>query len=267
MNLRFSQFLVIVLALFASGCSPTLDQIELQAKTGSPVVSQVETVSIPSDPSRFTAVVMVEPLTTPVGTHEVGSDLLLRINDTTDNLTQKLTTALVKAGNISVVDPRGLRHRPDGSFTTNLRPGEHGPYLVRAVITEFTEKAVQSDTGREFNFGWVGIALGVAGLATGKPGLAWPGLGIALADPSFGGESMHRTGMVAFDVQVVDGNSMRVVDAFKSSGTFEAESGSSGFSFLGYSNRREEFAQSVLGQAAQAAMNDAVKKIHASVVR
>jgi len=266
MNTRSALTFLVIPLLVLCSCGQTLDQRALQAKPGTPLVSEVQTVSIPADHSRSTALVVVEPFTTPVGTNEAGRDLLIRINNERDNLTQKLTTALVRAGNIAVVDPRGLRERQDGTFTAMLRDREHGPYLVRAVITEFTEKATQQDSGRELSFGWVGVALGVAGLATGKPGLGWPGLGIALADPSFHGETMQRTGMVAFDIQIVDGRTLRVKDAFKATGSFMAASDKSGFGLFGYGQRREEFAQSVLGQAAQAAMNDAVTKIHRALV-
>jgi hypothetical protein len=60
---------------------------------------------------------------------------------------------------------------------------------------------------------------------------------------------------------------MRVVSAFRASGTFKAEESKSGWSLLGYSNKSSDFAQSVLGQAMQVALNDAAKRISNEVVR
>ena len=67
-------------------------------------------------------------------------------------------------------------------------------------------------------------------------------------------------------MQIVDGRTLRVVDAFRSTGTFAAESDATSFSLFGYTDRQNEFAQSVLGQAAQAAINDAAARIRAAVI-
>lgn len=254
-------------SVFIIGCATTtLDQRGVQAQTGAPLVSQVAEVSIPRDPSRPTALVMVEPFTTPVAVREMPDDWIIRVDNESANLTQKLTTALVRTGNIAVVDPRGVRARPDGTFSAQLHSGEQGPYLIRAVITEFTEKAVEENTGQEISLTWLGIALGIAGVVADKPGLAWPGFGLAAIDPSYNDSKMTRSGMVGFDIQVVDGRTLRVVDAFKATGTFSAEEDKSGFGLFGYSSHRDQFAKSVLGQAAQAAMNDAVVKIRKALI-
>ena len=257
---------VVVSVVGLAACSAHVDQRSLQGRSGAPLVSEVAEVSIPHQPGRPTAVVVVEPVTSPVVADSSGQDLTIRIEDQNAHLSQKLITALAHTGNISVVDVRGLKQNKNGGFRTTLRRGEKGPYMIRAVLTEFTEKAVQEDDGTSLSLGWIGVAAGIAGIATGKPGLGWSGLGVALADPKFDNTSMHREGMVAFDIQIVDAKSLRIIDAFKASGTFAAESQKSGFQLFGYSDQREAFAQSVLGQATQAAMNDAVSKIRAAVV-
>jgi curli biogenesis system outer membrane secretion channel CsgG len=68
--------------------------------------------------------------------------------------------------------------------------------------------------------------------------------------------------MVALDLRLVDGQTGRIVSAFKSNGTFSSASAESGFSLFGIGSQEHKFAQSVLGQAIRAALNDASLKIN-----
>jgi len=257
---------VVVLTLAAAGCAPSLDQSAVQARGGTPLAADVPVSSIPYDAGRPTALVVVEPLASPFVPAEFSRDLTVRVDNERANLSQKLISMLARTGNVVVVDARALRPEFDGTYRLRLGERERGPFLVRAVVTEFSERSTESAGSRELSLGWVGAAVGIAGLVTGKPGLGWSGLGLALANPTFSNDSVQRTGVVAFDVQIVDGRTLRVVDAFRSTGTFSAESDATSFALFGYTDRRDEFAQSVVGQAAQASINDVAKRILAALI-
>jgi curli biogenesis system outer membrane secretion channel CsgG len=66
--------------------------------------------------------------------------------------------------------------------------------------------------------------------------------------------------MIAFDIQVLNGRTGRIVKAFSVAGTFTAKSASNGGSLFGIGGSHTEFAQSAMGQAMRVAMNDAVTK-------
>jgi curli biogenesis system outer membrane secretion channel CsgG len=255
-----------VIAFVVAGCAPSLNHSAVQARSEAPLAADVPVSSIPYDAGRPTALVVVEPLASPFVPAELSRDLTVRVDNERANVSQKLVSTLTQTGNVTVVDARALRAESDGTYRLRLGDRERGPFLVRAVVTEFSERSTASDGSYDVSLGWIGAAAGLAGLFTGKPGLGWSGLGVALADPTFSNETLQRTGVVAFDVQIVDGRTLRVVDAFRSTGTFSARSDAKSFSLFGYSNRRNEFAQSVLGQAAQAAINDAAARIRAAVI-
>ena len=138
---------------------------------------------------------------------------------------------------------------------------EKGPFIVRATVTEFTEVAEASSKKEGGSLGWVGAITGIAGAIAGNDALTYAGAGVAAANPSMSRETREKKGMVGLDIRLVDGRSGRVVGAFKATGTFAAASATSGFSLFGIGKEEHEFAQSVLGQAVQAAINDAVRKI------
>ncbi|MCB0329335.1 MAG: hypothetical protein KDD70_06720 [Bdellovibrionales bacterium] len=255
-------------ALFAllCGCSASVNRADVQAKSGSPLSAQIEQRSIPYEAGRPTAVVVVEPFELFADAYTQDNTLTVRQLGGGGELRAKLVTALTNVGNLSVLDPRGLKNAKDGTYSTRLERNEVGPYLIRVTVTEFSENidATSSDDG--FSLGWIGAIVGIAGAVTDKPGLLWPGAGLAIANPSYENKRVRRNGVVALDLQIVDGRTLRVVKAFKASGTFSAESEKSGFGLLGYQNGSEDFAQSVLGQATQAAFNDAIEKIADALV-
>lgn len=255
-----------ILTFTLSGCIAAVNPASIQARGGTTPSTEVSVASIPYDSARPTALLVVESVTSPRATPDLSNDLIVRIESTQVDLSQKLISTLTRTGNIAILDSRALRPQADGTYRVTQQDREKGPYLVRATLTEFTERAEELENSRELSLGWVGVAAGIAGLVTGKPGLGWSGLGVALADPKFSRGGMRRTGVVSFDIQVVDGRTLRVVDAFKAGGTFSAENAETSFSLFGYTDKRSAFAQSVLGQAAQAALNDAASKIRAALI-
>ena len=117
-----------------------------------------------------------------------------------------------------------------------------------------------------FSFVVGAIVTGIAGAVAEEPGLFWPGAGLALINPDFEEKQQRKAGMVAIDLQVINGRTLRVVSAFRASGTFKAAEAKSGWSLFGYSERSHDFAQSVLGQATQLALNDAAQRISTNLI-
>ena len=254
--LSISLFLMFSL----SSCVTKFDPGMVHAKAGSPESAKIEVVSIPYNPNMPRYVVAVEPFvfSRTLAANE-GSSINFRRGG--EDLAAQLVTVLTHNGNISVVDS-GLKKSEDGMYHTRLHAGEVGPFVIRATVTEFTENAESSSKKNGGSLGWVGAVAGLAGAATGKDGLMWGGAGLAAANPTYKNDQRARKGMVALDIRVVDGRTGRIVRAFKSSGTFMSASAKSGFSLFGIGKEEHQFAQSVIGQAIRAALNDASQKIH-----
>ncbi len=265
LNTTFTKLaLTFIFTSSLMSCGAALDKRSLQAETGSPESTKIEVVKIPHNPSLPTYVLAVEPFTFRETTAPNQNVTTFTFRQGGENLASQLTTVLANAGNISVIDS-GLTKKNDGTYKAKINKGEVGPYVVRATVTEFTEVAEASSSSTGGSLGWTGLIAGVAGAVTGNRALGWAGAGVAAANPSYNNDKAEKKGMVAIDFRVVDGKSGRVVGAFKSSGTFKAASASSGFSLFGIGKESHQFAQSVLGQAVAAAMNDAVVQIHDSL--
>lgn len=237
-------------SMVLSGCS--MQKMDVRAEAGRPDSAQVDIVSIPYDPSRPKYVLVVEPFEASQNvysiTHgEAGSVPIA------DKMAAQLTTALSKVGNFVLYDKKTA-----GKIT--LRKGEKGPYIVRSTLTEFNETAEASAEETGVSLGGVGAVMGIAGAIADKPGLMWTGAGLAAANPGYENNTAEKKGMVAFDVQIIEKGSGRIVDSFDAAGTFKAASQSNGISLFGISNRKAQFASSALGQALRVAMNDAVQK-------
>lgn len=256
----------------ASACA-TLNRSSVVATADVPETAAVQEVSIPYDASAPRFVVAVEPFSmsqqstveTDISGYNRCADGNCTISTSVKNLgtdvSSQLITALTKAGNISVLDFSALKKNHQGEYSARIAKNESGPYLIRGTLTEFSEAIESSDEDHGVHLGWIGLVAGIAGAVAGKPGLGWAGAGVAAANPSFESESKHRKGMVAFDLQIIDAKSMRVIGAHRVVGTFAAESAYNGFGLFGVSGSKHEFAQSVLGQAMRVAMNDALTKI------
>lgn len=267
-------------SILLSGCA-TLNRSSVVASNELPEGSKVEVVQIPRDPSLPKFLVVVEPFNmdsnaTVVESASEGSGHCTignckasyayenrsstTVKTVGHGVSSQLTTALTNAGNIQVLDTAAAKKNRDGTYTAKLGKGEKGPYIIRGTVTEFTEDADTSGESSGGSLGWLGAVGGIAGAVTGNRGLLWTGAGLAAANPTLKAEEKSRIGMIAFDVQIVDGKTGRIVKGFNVAGTFTSKSASNGFSLFGIGNKKHEFAQSVLGQAMRVAMNDAVKK-------
>lgn len=255
-------FVTAVTLVAFSGCTAArIETPSIRATSQSPEVSVVEQTVLPFQADKPSVVLAVEPFEMIPALYSSQDSLLVQSVPNNEYLRAKLITALGNVGNFSVLDPRGLQKKQDGTVGAALQKNELGPYLVRATVTEFSESVEESAKKREFSAGALGIALGVAGLITDKPGLLWPGAGLAVANPNFESATEYRKGMVAFDVQIVDGRTMRVVKSLKASGSFSREVARTKQGVFGYQQEESEKAQSILGQATQAAYNDLIEKL------
>lgn len=249
-----------VVSIFLFSCSARIDNQAVRATAGAPVSTEIEVVSIPYNPQLPTYVVAVEPFVFS-RTFADGEGYTINIRSGGEDLAAQLVTVLANNGNVSVIDS-GLAKSADGMYNTKLRQGEVGPFIVRATVTEFTEVAEAESKSRGGSLGWVGAIAGIAGAVSGKDGLMWGGAGLAAANPTYKNNQAAKKGMVALDLRLVDGSTGRIISAFKSNGTFSSASAESGFSLFGIGTNEQKFAQSVIGQAIRAALNDASLKIN-----
>ncbi len=258
-------------SLLLSGCYSVSHNV--QATGDSPDSSQVAGVNIPYDPSLPRFVISVEPFSdgneATVETVSNGSyhcrggscDATTVYSSRGTGVAAQLTSALSNVPNIAIADTAGAKNR-SSIRNVKLNSGEVGPFIIRGTISEFTEAAEGSSRERHASLGWVGVVAGIAGAVSGNNALGWTGAGLAAANPTFQTAKAVKKGMVAFDVQVVDPRSNRVLKSFRAAGTFTSESALNGMSLFGIGGKNEEFAQSVVGQAMRAAMNNAVQNIY-----
>ena len=141
----------------------------------------------------------------------------------------QLTSALSGVENLSLRDLSVIRRTRDGQLRTPMRSGEVGPFLVRALVTEYTPEA---DIEK----------LKVHVL----PGTKF----------------VHdkKVGVVVLDVSIIDGRDGHVVTSFPAAGTFQWQKKASdiGLIFSVYSADKQ--AKSVMDNALRAALNDAAGK-------
>ncbi|NMC61918.1 MAG: hypothetical protein GYA55_01985 [SAR324 cluster bacterium] len=236
------------------GCTPKLGNV--QAEEGRPESAEVQQISIPYEPGYPKVVLAVEPFrsSSTVISYTNGPQGQVPIGD---SMAAQLRTALSNDANFSLVDDEEMK---GNKF--KMQKGEVGPFVLRATLTEFSEVAEAEAESTNVSLGGVGAVMGIAGAVADKPGLMWTGAGLAAANPSYEDSTAARKGMVAFDVQIVDKRTGRIVRSFSSSGTFKAESAVNGMSLFGIGKSKAKFAQSALGQALRVAMNDAVRKTH-----
>jgi curli biogenesis system outer membrane secretion channel CsgG len=237
------------LAFMSTGCAKP--QLDARAEAGRPASAEVSLISIPYNPSMPKFVLVVEPFTTSSTVYSFTSGEAGQV-PVGDKMAAQLITALSRVGNFVLYDSRSANK-------ITLRKGEKGPFLVKATLTEFNENAEASEEDNGVSLGGVGAVLGIAGAVSSRPGLMWTGAGLAAANPTYENSQAERKGMVAFDVQLTEKGSGRIVGSFEASGTFKAQSAVSGMSLFGIGNRKAQFASSAIGQALRVAMNDAVQ--------
>ena len=243
-------FLLIGTAALLStyGCTPKLGNV--QAEEGRTQSTEVPSVSIPYEPGYPKVVLVVEPFKTSstVISYTSGPSGQVPIGD---SMAAQLRTALSRVANFSLSSP---------DQKVKMQKGEVGPFFVRATLTEFNENAEGESEETGASLGGVGAVMGIAGAVADTPGLMWTGAGLAAANPSYEDARKSRTGMVAFDVEVVDSRTGRIVRSFDCAGKFKQESAVNGMSLFGIGSTKAKFASSALGQALRVAMNDAAQK-------
>ena len=219
---------VSVCAVLLAACA-SIDKSSLRAHGGVPESTEVELAEIPYDPSYPRFVVAVEPFIVTPRQIPGQSLTTIQFRQTGERLASQLVTALTRSGNISVLDSLALQRTTKGTYRADLNHGEQGPYVVRATVTELVEEA-ESESDRGFYI---------------------------FVDT----KAEKRKGMVALDVQLLDGRTGRIVRSFRSTGTFSSASARNGYGLLFIGHREKEFARSALGQAMRVALNDAVSKV------
>lgn len=291
MRKSFHLISLAALLLALAACeTPKIEPKAAQAKAEAPAPAKVEWVSLPfeQDAPRFVIAVLPfsdgasrgGPVSAPTAPQVNGAPGIMGIVGVNglqggstgsalvpensgpigSGMAAQFKTALMRWGNISIIDSAALVRKEDGTYTCRLEPGEVGPFLVRGTVTEFNEAAEGSEKSRGVALGGVGAMLGIMGLGNNSSALANAGGALATANPTIQKEEKKRTGMVGIDIEVLDGRSTRLVGAFNCAGTFTTVSAVNGVSVFGIGGGGAAFAASAIGQATRAALNDALKQ-------
>ncbi|MCC7392060.1 hypothetical protein IT571_06840 [Candidatus Sumerlaeota bacterium] len=242
-----------------------VDRGSAQATAQAPEAARVEVLSIPYNAALPKYVVAVEPFQ--YGAAGVTSGAAEGSNiynqpgaQIGPGISAQLTTALTRAGNISVVELDALTKNADGTYATKLQEGEIGPFIIRGTVTEFNETADLSGQKRGGSAGALGHGMSIIGGATGSSTLSATGGVTSAANPTVENEKVKRSGMVGLDLKLVDGRTNRIVRGYNSSGSFTTVAAKSNMKVFGVGGEDSEFAASALGQATRQAMNDALKQ-------
>ena len=225
-----------------------------------PISASTEEVSIPYDASRPKFVVAVEPFQF---NDKIGeSEVLVRLDQSElgRKIAGQLSSALVGAENLGVIDS-GFKKKSAAFYKKKVKKGEVGPFIIKAIITEFSEEAEVDKSKLDIALGWLGTALVFAGEIADKPALTWTGAGVAIANPTIKSEKEIKTGVVSIEFQVYDAVTARLFTSFRSSATFASGSAEAALGLFGVDFGEKEEAKSVLGQALRVALNDAVIRL------
>lgn len=295
MKTRVKQRIILpsaIVILLCAGCETARIQPQAaQAKAEIPVPAKVEWVSLPYETEAPRFVVAILPFsdgsagttsgkTLPTAPQVNGVPGMLGVVgigglqgggvdgvDAPQNsgpighgMAAQFKTALMRWGNISIIDTAALVRKEDGTYACKLNPGEVGPFVFRGTVTEFNEATEGSEKSKGMSLGGVGTMLGLMGLGNNSSGLANAGGVLATANPTIQNEEKKRTGMVGIDLEILDGRSTRLIGAFNCAGTFTTVSAINGVSVFGMGGGSATFASSAIGQATRAALNDALKQ-------
>lgn len=138
----------------------------------------------------------------------------------------QFTSALSGVSNFSIVSSSAVSSLGSGKYSTELRDGEIGPFIVRAQITEYESRV--EDSSSKTN--------------------------VLIVDR----KSKLRKGVVGLDVSIFDGRTARLVRSFTVNGTFAKQEKEFG-ALIGV-HRDKAMAQSVMDQALRVALNEAAEK-------
>ncbi len=262
-----------------SGIRTDIDPAEAQAQQEVPVQAEVKPLVIPYDPSLPKWVVTVEPFVQgssgiTAGNSGRGSQVMIVPGglvptaiypavggSRTDpgsqvgfGITAQLLSAIQRGlGNAEVVDWEIYKHDPE-KIIAGMKTGELGPYVIRGVVTQHNQSTDASVEGESSN----GAGLGL---------IPYAGPIIRLGK---GTKSVQRTtyrGMVAFDAQIVDPRSGRIVSSFTAEGTFTSIDTMTTKTSWGKTKVTSTGCSSAIGQALLAATNKAVSEVHIALAK
>lgn len=158
------------------------------------------------------------------------ADRTLNHDPRAEQISAQFVSALSAVENFSVRDYRTVRRSANGLYDSAIRPGETGPFIVRAQITEYGTK-VESDRTKTRFF-------------------------------PFGKTSAGReVGVVTLDVSIIDGRTGGIVRSFPVTGTFRSQEKEVQASLVFPIYEREQSARSLVDQAMRVALNDAAEKV------
>ncbi len=145
-------------------------------------------------------------------------------------LAARMVSALSGVGNLSVRDYGSFKHTGGAKFSVPIKKGEKGPFLVRALVTEYGTK-VEGDSKKANYF------------------------------PIVRTSDKNEVGVVTLDVAVIDGRDGSIVTSFPVSGTFTSKQKGLKAGIILPVYEREQHAKSLVDQALRVAVNDAAKRI------
>ena len=145
-------------------------------------------------------------------------------------LAARMVSALSGVGNLAVRDYSSLKSVGEARYSAKIGKGEKGPFLVRALVTEYGTK-VEGDSKKANYF------------------------------PIVRTSDKNEVGVVTLDVAVIDGRDGSIVSSFPVSGTFTSRQKGLKAGIIWPVYEREQHAKSLVDQALRVAVNDAAKRI------
>ena len=255
-KLRWLGMVFILLATsMLVGCGDaqaSVDRAEAEAQATRPAATEVVAVSIPHDPSLPTWLVVVEPFIMAAsgvtsGVAMTGSSVVNPGEQIGPGVSAQLISALRQVGNVVVIDYTSYRQNQNAD---NQREGEVGPFLVKGTVTEFSETSDISSHGES------------RGPNIGLSMVPYVGGILAYGHGTKASSETKRTGMVGFDVQIIDPLTGRLITSFRSEGSFTSIGAMVTRTRWGKTTTSTEYGASAIGQAQRIALNQTVTQIH-----
>ena len=141
----------------------------------------------------------------------------------------QLVSSLSGVGNFSLRDMRSVQSLGGARYRAELRDGEVGPFIMKALVTEY-EAEVETDSTSANYF------------------------------PVSRTKEKLRKGVVALDVTILDGRSGEIVASFPVQGTFASQDSKLAAGLVVPLYEERHFAQSVIDQATRVALNSAAER-------
>ena len=280
---------VILLVVWITGCGEDagpahVDRYSANAQSLRPVAAEIKSVSIPTDPSLPTIVLIVEDFvmaasgvtsgngmqSTPtfISPGGLGGPAVINVPNYNSQVinpgqqigpgvSAQLISALSRVGNVIVYDYVTYKNEPQ-KIVANMKPSELGPYVIKGTVTEFAETSDSSSQGES------------KGPNPGTMMIPYAGPIIYTIDVLKGRKSTmetRHTGMVGLDVRIINPANGQIVSSFTSEGTFTTVSMTVTQTKGGKTTTSSDYAASALGQAQIAALNKTVTQIHGALVR